>query len=176
MRSQYHKIIKERMNNLALLPNSIFIGQQVMAPENFYGTLVDVPIEKRLELPVCEELQLGLSLGLSLKGYFPISIIQRCDFLPRCLDQIVNHLNLMEECSRKRYVPRILLRTTIGSKVPLNVGPQHSQNLVELMKIACKFPVFLVETVKEVNEAYDFAIKSTKSTLIIERQALYETI
>lgn len=177
MRSLYHKTIKERMDSLALLPNTIFLGQQIMAPENFYGTLIDIPLEKKLELPVCEELQLGMSIGLSLKGYFPISIYQRMDFLPRCLDQIVNHLNLLEECSRKLYNPRILIRTTIGTKTPLDVGPQHSQDLTELMKVACKFPVFLVETVDQVNEAYNFAIKSNQSTMIIERQDLYnETV
>ena len=49
----------------------LFLGQQV-ASENFYGTLEEIPLERRLEMPVAEELQMGMSIGMSLLGYLPI--------------------------------------------------------------------------------------------------------
>jgi pyruvate/2-oxoglutarate/acetoin dehydrogenase E1 component len=71
------------------------------------------------------------------------------------------------------YKPRVIIRTTIGTKKPLDVGIQHSQDLSEIMKVACKFPVFKCETVDDINNAYDFARLSDKSVMIIEQQEKY---
>jgi pyruvate/2-oxoglutarate/acetoin dehydrogenase E1 component len=159
------------MSRLALLPNTIFLGQQV-ASETFYGTLKDIPMEKRWEMPVAEDLQMGLSIGLALEGYLPISIYQRMDFLPRAMDQLVNHLNLLPEMSRGLYKPKIIIRTTIGSKSPMDAGPQHSQDLTAMLSVL-KFPVMTVTTPEEVHIAYSMATLTGGPVLIIELQDLY---
>ena len=46
-----------------------------------FKTLEGVSEQKKLELPVFEETQLGLSIGLSLQGYIPVSCYPRFDFL-----------------------------------------------------------------------------------------------
>jgi pyruvate dehydrogenase E1 component beta subunit len=160
------------MEEFAKNEKVIFLGQQV-ASENFYDTLTNVPFNRRREMPVAEDLQMGLSIGLALEGYLPISIYQRMDFLPRAMDQIVNHLNLIKNLSLGLYKPKVIIRTTIGTKKPLDVGLQHSGDLTELMKVACKFPVMQVNTVEEVNYAYEYAMKTDKSVMIIEKQELY---
>ena len=120
MYSLYHKAIKEEMELFAKDERVLFIGQQILPPDDFYGTLKDISKEKRTEFPVAEELQMGASLGLSLEGYLPISIFQRMDFLPRACDALINHLNLLPELSRGLFIPKIIIRTTIGSKSPLD--------------------------------------------------------
>ena len=169
----YKQAILEQMELFAKDPKVIFLGQQV-ASESFYGTLETIPLDRRIEMPVAEELQMGMSIGLSLMGYLPISIYQRMDFLPRAMDQIVNHLNLLEESSRGMYKPRVIIRTTIGTKSPMDVGPQHSQDLTELMKYACKFLVLAPETAYDIHHSYNLARKLTKSILIVEKQELYK--
>lgn len=168
----YKQAICEQMRKFSEDPKVVFLGQQV-ASETFYDTLAGIPMERRIEMPVAEDFQMGLSIGLSLQGFLPISIYQRMDFLPRAMDQIVNHLNLLEEASRGMYKPRVIIRTTIGTKVPFDVGIQHSQDLSELMKVACKFKVFKCETADDINNAYDFARLTDKSVLIIEKQELF---
>ena len=170
--SEYHKTICQEMINLSKLEKVIFLGQQV-ASENFYDTLIDVPMTLRVEQPVAEEMQLGLSIGLALEGYIPISIYQRMDFLPRAMDQLINHLNLIPTMSNRRFIPKIIIRTTIGNKEPLDAGPQHTQNLTEMLKIALNFPVLSPTTPEEVKIAYNRARSENNPIVIIERQSLY---
>ena len=49
-----------------------------------YNTLVKVP-KKKIEMPVFEDVQMGLSLGMALNGYVPISCFPRFDFLILCV-------------------------------------------------------------------------------------------
>lgn len=162
------------MQRLAKNKKVVFLGQQV-ASEDFYGTLKGIPLDRRIEMPVAEEMQAGLSIGLSLEGFIPVSIYQRMDFLPRACDQLVNHLNLLSDMSRGIFKPRVIIRTTIGSKAPLDVGPQHCQDLTKMFQAVLKFPVLKVTTPEEVNRAYDLVYTSDTSLMVIEVQDLYKT-
>jgi pyruvate/2-oxoglutarate/acetoin dehydrogenase E1 component len=172
MYSDYHKTIREEMNKLAEIKNTIFLGQQVSS-ESMYSTLDGISQSKRREMPVSEDLQLGVSIGLALEGYLPISIYQRMDFLPRAADQLINHLNLFKEMSRGMYNPKVIIRTTIGTNTPMDVGPQHKQDLTEMWQCVLNFPVVKVTTIEEVKEAYELARKIDSSILIIEEQSKY---
>ena len=168
----YHKTICEEMIKLSENPKVIFLGQQVVS-EDFYNTLTDVPMHCRREMPVAEDMQLGISIGLALEGYIPVSIYQRMDFIPRAFDQLVNHLNLIDKLSRGLYSPKVIIRTTIGSSKPLDVGLQHKKDLTEILKVAVDFPILKVTIPEEVKLAYDLARISDKSICIIEVQDLY---
>jgi len=170
--SPYHQRISMEMEKFAENPKVIFLGQQVLS-EDFYGTLKNVPITKRMEMPVAEEMQMGLSIGLAIEGYLPISIYQRMDFIPRSADQLINHLNLMKLMTRGKFNPKVIIRTTIGSKKPFDVGPQHSQDLTDMCMNILKFPVANVKTPEEVREAYALARTISGPILIIESQELY---
>jgi len=172
MYSEYHKAICEEMIRFSKVPYIIFLGQQVNS-ENFYNTLNEVPLNLRLELPVMEECQLGLCTGLALEGFLPICIYQRMDFLPRATDQLINHLNLLPEMSRGLFKPKIIIRVTVGTKEPLDVGPQHSQDLTDMYKSILKFPVIKVTTPEEVHEAYGTAGIIDSPIMIVELQNLY---
>jgi pyruvate/2-oxoglutarate/acetoin dehydrogenase E1 component len=172
--SVYHQAISKEMEKLSKISNVIFLGQQIAMSNNFYDTLTDIPMHKRREMPVAEEMQIGISIGMALEGYLPISIYQRMDFLPRAMDQIVNHLNLINRLSRGLYNPKIIIRTSIGTKTPLDVGLQHSQNLFELMKVAVAFPVLLLETVEDVHRGYELARNINSSICLIEKQEYYK--
>jgi pyruvate/2-oxoglutarate/acetoin dehydrogenase E1 component len=172
VRSKYHEAIRLQMEEFAKDPKVVIIGQQCNS-EDFYNSLTNISKEKRIEMPVAEEMQMGLSIGLALEGYLPISIYQRMDFLPRAMDQLVNHLNLIPQLSRGLFNPKIIIRTTVGTKKPLDAGLQHSQDLKELMKKAVNFPVFTVKTATEVNDAYCLARRIESSVMIIEYQELY---
>ncbi len=170
--SKYWETIKNEMYILAKNPKVVFLGQQCMS-EDFYGTLVDIPSHARREMPVAEEMQLGICIGMSLEDYLPVCIYQRMDFIMRTMDQLVNHLNLINRMSYGKFNPKVVIRTTIGTTKPLNCGLQHSGNLTELLKKAVDFPVLLLNTVKEVKEGYKLARKIDTSIILIEKQELY---
>ncbi len=172
MYSEYHKQICLEMEELTKNPKVKFIGQQV-ASENFYNTLNKVSINRRTEMPVAEELQMGLSIGLAIVGYFPISIYQRIDFLPRAMDQLVNHLNLIPKMTSGMFNLKMIIRTTIGNKEPIDAGPQHTKDLTNLFKVALNFPVIRLDTLEDVKTAYTKAKSGNSPILIIERQDKY---
>lgn len=171
--SDYHKEICRAMKALSDNPKVIFLGQQVGITD-FYGTFKGIPLNQRREMPVAEDLQTGIAIGLALEGYLPVSIYQRIDFLPRTCDQLVNHLDKIEKMSQGIFNPKVIIRTTIGSKTPLDTGLQHSQDLTEMFKAGLSFPVVKVETPYEVKVAYEEAIKCKSSYMIIEVQDFYK--
>lgn len=171
--TQYHKALTEEMLKLSKNHKTIFLGQQVVS-EDFYNTLTDVPMHCRRETPVVEEMQLGISIGLSLEGYLPISIFQRIDFLPRACDQLVNHLDLIPSLSRNMYIPKVIIRTTIGSTKPLDVGLQHNKNLIlGFRRLLKTIPIFELLTPKDIHKYYKLAQERKESTILVEYQDLY---
>lgn len=119
------------MNWLAEQPDTIFIGQNICYPSHkLYNSVKDIPANKKIEMPVTEELQMGISIGLALEGYYVISIYPRMDFLLLAMNQLINHLDKIDYLTQGnvKNLP-ILIRTTIGSKEPLNAGMQHTQDL-----------------------------------------------
>jgi pyruvate/2-oxoglutarate/acetoin dehydrogenase E1 component len=171
--SDYKLAIKEEMEKLAKIPNVVYMGQQVLS-EDFYGTLKDVPKERRIEMPVAEEMQTGIALGMALEGILPVSIYQRMDFLPRACDQLVNHLDILKETSQGKFDPKVILISTVGSTKPMDVGLQHNKDLVEgFTKLFRNIKVLPVKTVEEVRSAYKVAVECSGSVLIIWYQDLF---
>ena len=156
-------------------PDTIFIGQSVAYPGNaLYKTLEGVPMEKRLEFPVAEDCQLGVSIGLAMMGKTVISIYPRMDFLLCALNQLVNHLD-------KNLYPlkgKVIIRTCIGATKPLHPGVQHcgdyTEGIVAMLKnshiVSLAFPSMVMDYYKM---AYQDC--QQKNWLIIEEADLYAT-
>jgi len=170
----YKDCLAREMIRLAEDPRVFFIGQQV-ADQDFYGTLKDIPLDRRIEMPVAEEMQMGISIGMALEGLCPVSIYQRMDFLPRAMDQMVNHLNIISRLSKGRFSPRVIIRTTIGAVRPLNPGLQHSKNLIKAVRAMVDFPVLDLKSADDIAAGYELARAGTDSIMLVERQDLYGT-
>ena len=80
-------------------------------------TLTDVEPARLRELPVAEEMQMGMSLGLTLDGKVPISIFPRWNF---CCARLISWLTtlMVGPMSGGTYKPKIIIRTGIGSVSP----------------------------------------------------------
>ena len=90
--------------------------------------------KKKIEMPVFEDVQMGLSLGMALNGYVPISCFPRFDFLILACNQLLNHLDKIQKMSKNQFLPKVIIRTSIGSKKPLDGGPQHTQDYTTIFK------------------------------------------
>ena len=91
---KYKDELIRSMEWLSEKDNTIFLGQSVSYSGNaIFNTLKTLPEDKRIELPVFEEIQMGMSTGMALEGYVPISCYPRFDFLLRSMDALVNHLD-----------------------------------------------------------------------------------
>jgi len=163
------------MGLLAQHPKVIFIGQTIVYPGSVLSdTLEGIPIEKKLELPVAEEMQMGMSIGLSLEGYIPISIYPRIDFLLLACNQLANHLDVLPELTHNEFQAKVIIRTIVGAKEPMNPGIQHCRDHTEVFKALLKDVVVVkLDSAGWVMPVYAGALKSRKSTLIIEEAKLY---
>lgn len=159
--------VNKAMRKLAGLPDVVFIGQSVAYDgAAIYTSLEGVSPTKRLEFPVVENLQVGYCTGLSLGGKLPICIFPRMDFMLLALDQIVNHLDKLPTWGWR---PKVIMRCRVGEKKPLNAGPQHTQNHTQAFRqMLTTIQVEEVRIAEEVEPAYNTAIASRTSTLIVE--------
>jgi len=173
----YKQEIEKSMKMLGEHPDTVFIGQSIeYTGTSMYWTLKDtVPDEKKKELPVFEDVQMGISIGMALEGMIPISIYPRMDFFLLAFNQLINHLDKMEEMSDGQFKPKVIIRTAIGSQKPLFPGPQHCQDYINELRTMCKNIniVRLLHTV-QILPAYKQALKSDKSTILVEIPDKYE--
>ena len=164
----FKEAITQSMTMLGQHPSTIFVGQAIKYNSQAqFDTFSGVPMEKRIEMPVAEDFQMGFCTGLALQGHIPVSFYPRIDFLLLAANQLVNHLDKIPMMSG--YRPKVIIRTCVGQKKPLDAGLQHTQNHTEAFRIMLKsVRVDEVHTPEEVISAYQRAITSESSTLIVE--------
>ena len=165
------------MNYLAKKPNTIFLGQSVRYSGNaIYNTLIGVPNKKKLEMPVFEDAQMGMSIGLAMEGYIPITCYPRFDFLILALNQLINHADKIDHLTNGDFKSRIIVRTLIGATKPLDAGPQHTQDYTVGLKKMLRFTK-IIRLTKNSNiySLYKNALtdKKNKVFLFIEDSNLY---
>ena len=172
---KYKDELIRSMEWLAEKKDTIFMGQSVSYSGNaIFNTLKTLPEEKRLELPVFEEIQMGMSTGMALEGYVPISCYPRFDFFMRAMDSFVNHLDKFQIMTENNWKPKVILRTSIGSTNPLNGGIQHTQNYTEPFKeILKEVKVVMLEEAEQIFTEFENAYNRDGSTLLIEHGDYY---
>ena len=171
----YKDSLTNMMTKLGEMDNTVFLGQQILFPGNpMSGTLIDVPKEKMIELPVMEDSQMGMSLGMAMAGKFVITFYPRWDFLICAANQLVNHVDKIELMSNGQWKPNIIIRVAKGSEIPLNPGPQHRGNYFnEFQSITQTIKFFDCLTVDDIENAYNHAINEGGITLINEYPEKY---
>jgi len=173
----YKTELIKSMNYLSKKKNTLFIGQSVLFSGNaIFNTLEQVPKNKKIEMPVFEDVQAGFCTGVALQGFVPICIYPRFDFLILAMNQIVNHLDKIRLMSSKDFKPKVIIRTSIGKKNPLNGGVQHTQDYTKIFKsILTEIELVRLINTKQIFNAYKKAYlrKDSKSTLIIENGDSY---
>ena len=118
---KYFNELKRSMNYLAENNKTIFIGQAVEVPgTSMSNTLKDINPKKLIELPVAEEMQMGMTIGLALNGDIPISIFPRWNFVLLAMNQLINHLDKVNIMSNNGFKAKAIIRTGVGSERPLN--------------------------------------------------------
>lgn len=164
------------MEYLAQRKNTIFLGQAVNVPGTaMFNTLKDIDLKKKIELPVAEEMQMGLGLGMALEGYLPILIYPRWNFLLLATNQLVNHLDKISEISNNKINPQIIIRTAVGSTRPLNSQSQHTGDFSNAFRQMCKnIDIYKITKPNEVFKTYKKALKNKKKiSLVIEIANFY---
>jgi pyruvate/2-oxoglutarate/acetoin dehydrogenase E1 component len=169
---RYFDELKRSMDYLAKDPRTLFLGQAVAyAGTAMTNTLKDVPRERLLEMPVDEDMQMGMTNGLALGGLVPVSIFPRWNFLLLAVNQLVNHLDKITQMSNGGYVPKAIIRTGIGSERPLHPQHQHVGDYTDAFRLMLRqVEVIRLDEPEQIFPAYQKALERTdgKCTLIVE--------
>ena len=171
----YKQEVIRGMQLLAQQPNVVFVGQGVSVKANcLHEQLVGVPEHQRLEVPVFENTQLGMCLGMALTGLLPVCLYPRLNFLYCAWDQLCNHTDKWRQMTGKP--AKVIIKTILGATKPLDPGPQHSSEDIVVRGLQDFFTDLVVEDIEyeaQVSFAYERAAGSTGPTLLIERGNLY---
>lgn len=171
----YVDALTKAMKTIMEFDETIFIGQQIV----YYGnpmskTIEGLPKEKMIELPVMEETQMGMSLGLALNGHKVVSFYPRWDFVICATNQLINHLDKIKLMSDNQWNPHILIRVGKGSDKPLDPGHQHKGNYFEQFKSMCPNMEFHnLKSWQDVELSYKYAIENVGIHLLVEYPELY---
>jgi pyruvate/2-oxoglutarate/acetoin dehydrogenase E1 component len=169
---RYFDELKRAMEMLAADDRVVFLGQAVACPgTGMSNTLADVPAAKLLELPVNEEMQMGMTNGLALTGLVPVSIFPRWNFLLLAVNQLVNHLDKFQAMSNGDVRPKAIVRTSIGSERPLHPQHQHVGDYTDAFRLMCTtIEVVRLDEPDDIFGAYEHALHRNdgRSTLLVE--------
>lgn len=171
----YKDALTTAMDNLSKKENVLFIGQQILYAGNpMSGTLTSVPKELMIEVPVMEESQMGMSLGLAMAGKFVVTFYPRWDFLICATNQLVNHVDKIGLMTNDKWKPNLLIRLGKGSDKPLDPGHQHKGNYLEEFKSLCKNIEFHdLKTPTDIELSYKYATNKGGIHCLVEYPELY---
>lgn len=174
---KYFLELKKSMEYLSIKSNTIFIGQAVEYPGTaMFNTLKTVNKKKLLELPVAEEMQMGITIGMIMENYFPISIYPRWNFLLLAINQLANHLDKFNYMTNNFYKSKCIIRTSVGSQRPLHPQFQHIGDYSKSIKLMC--PNINIVNLKEPEQIFKEYKKAYKrndniSTILVEYGDFY---
>lgn len=168
----YNDELKNAMNWIASQDNTIILGQAVCyAGTGCYESLTEVPENKKMEFPVAENFQIGVSTGLAINGLIPVSVVPRWNFLLCATDQIINHLDKMSLMSNGKCKPKVIIRVAVGSKTPIDPQEQHKGNFSEAFRLMCKtIDIVELHNIEDIMPAYKKAYQRDDgiSSIIVE--------
>lgn len=174
---KYFDELKRSMNFLGQDPRTVFLGQAVaVAGTAMTNTLKDVPPDRLIELPVAEEMQMGMTTGMALTGLVPVSIFPRWNFLLCAINQLVNHLDKVQVMSNGGYKAKAIIRTGIGAQRPLHPQYQHVGDFTETIQAMCTtIEVIRLDEPSDIFPAYEKALlrDDGRSTILVEHGDFY---
>ena len=114
---------------------------------------------------------MGLTIGLALNNFIPVSIYPRWNFLLLATNQLVNHLDKINIMSNGNYKTKAIIRTSIGSERPLHPQHQHVGDFSDSIQKICKnVEIIKLQEVSQIFPAYEKALtrEDGKSTILVE--------
>lgn len=166
--NEYFEELCKAMALIAEHPKSVFMGQSVREKGTaMFSTLRDVPMEKRLEMPVAENMQMGIATGIAMAKGLPVCMYPRINFMLEAIPQLVQHLDKIPLFSD--YRPKVIIRTSIATANPLDPGPQHIGNYTDAIEaMLSTVKVVRLEKAEQIVPEYQSALERKESTLLVE--------
>jgi deoxyxylulose-5-phosphate synthase len=151
---------------------AVFIGYSLI-PGDAMGTLSGVPSSQKIEMPIAENLMVGLAIGMSFTGYLPVVYFERHDFMLVAMDAIVNHLDKIHRISHGEFKPKVILKTVVDDGGLFYSGPTHSQDFTKAFKEIVDFEVLDAHSAEDLVDMYEFAMSTPNPVMIVEHKKYF---
>lgn len=173
---RYIKAIGQALDEEMERDESVFIiGEDVGASGGAFGAtrglLKKYGAKRVRDTPISEAAIMGLALGAATKGLRPVVEIMFADFLPMCMDQIVNQIAKTHYMFGGQFKAPLVIRSPGGAG--LNAGPQHSQSLEAWFAHIPGLKVVVPSNPYDAKGLLKSAIRDDNPVLFLENKALY---
>jgi pyruvate dehydrogenase E1 component beta subunit len=160
---------------LASDPEVFLLGEGLHEPGAVFGSVAGLAErfgrDRVLDSPLAENGMAGVVIGAALAGMTPIFIHMRMDFLPMCMDQIVNHAAKWCYMTGGRVHVPLVVRSLIGRG--WGSAAQHSQGLHGLFAQIPGLKVALPSTPYDAKGMLIAAARDGNPVMFCEHRWLY---
>ncbi len=125
------------------------------------------------DTPIAEQAIAGLAIGAALQGLRPVAEIMYADFLPLCLDQLVNQASVLPTIWNGQVTLPFVLRTQGGAGA--GAAAQHSKSLEAWVAHIPGLKVVMPSTPADAKGLLAAAIRDPNPVVFIEHKLLYNT-
>lgn len=158
-------------------PSVLVFGEDVAAYGGVFKVTRDLLAEfgpaRVRDTPIAEQAICGLAIGAAMMGLRPVAEIMYVDFLPLCLDQLVNQASVLPWIWNGRVRLPFVLRTQGG--VGAGAAAQHSKSLEAWVAHIPGLKVVMPATPADAKGLLTAAIRDPDPVVFIEHKALYNT-
>ncbi len=159
-------------------PHALLMGEGVDDPGGIFGSTLGLAQlfgkERVMDLPIAENGMTGVAIGAAMAGLRPIFIHMRMDFLPMCMDQLINHAAKWRYMTGGRVGVPLTVRSIIGRG--WGSAAQHSQALHGLFLHVPGLRVFIPGTPYDAKGLLLAAYEEDDPVMVIEHRWLYDRI
>lgn len=178
MNATYREAVKLSMQRAySSNPQVCLLGQGVNDANGIFGTTTDISSldesNRSLDMPIMEEGAMGVALGLSLSGMYPIITHIRADFMLVAMNQIINSISKYRYMYGGMFSCPMLIRAIVGRS--WGQGPQHSQSLQAVFSHFPGLTVFMPSSAQNAFDLYATVTRDYLGPIIsFEHRLLYD--
>jgi len=155
--------------------NILIIGEDIVDPYGgAFGVTKGLSTKyptKVISTPICEYSIIGMSIGLSLRGFIPIVEVMFGDFITLAIDQIINHASKYCSMYGEKLKLPIIIRTPMGGG--RGYGPTHSQSLERMLLGIPNIYIVAPSIYNNPGRLLEYCISIEKPVIFIENKMLY---
>jgi pyruvate dehydrogenase E1 component beta subunit len=127
-----------------------------------------------MDIPIAENGLTGVAMGAALAGMRPIFVHMRMDFLPMCMDQIMNHAAKWHYMTGGQVNVPLVMRSIIGRG--WGSAAQHSQGLHGLFLHVPGLKIVMPSTPYDAKGLLIAAVQDGNPVLFVEHRWVYDYI
>lgn len=156
--------------------NAFILGEGVDDPGGIFGSTLGLVEEfgkdRVMDIPIAENGMTGVAIGAAISGMNPIFVHMRMDFLPMCMDQIINHAAKWHYMSGGTVNVPLVVRSIIGRG--WGSAAQHSQALHGIFMHVPGLKIVMPSTPYDVKGLFIAAMQDGNPVMFIEHRWVYE--